>query len=129
MADWIEFSVPVAACVGWYLLVLAALRGLGLRCLYGWGAGITPEKVAAWRRLRRWQFVFINGVLLFALPMLILTMAQRYLDHRLHPDLYPRHNYFGSLVILATFIGGGLLTGFGQWKKVWDHEYDPPQSY
>ena len=129
MTDWIEFSIPVVAFAGSYLIVLIALRVRGLRLLNGWGAEMTAEKVAAWRRLRRWQFVFVNGLLLFTVPMLILTTTQRYLDHRLDPSLYSRHHYFWSLLILAIFIGGGLLSGFAQWKKIWDHKYDLPRSH
>lgn len=125
MADFFEFGVPILVFVGYYLIAATVLRSHGLRLLGNWGTAVTSDKVAAWRKLRRWQYVVIQGLLLLAVPMLLLLMSQRYLGHEFNPA-HVRSHPFGSAAILVIFIAGGLVAGFYSWKKIWDDKYDLP---
>jgi hypothetical protein len=124
MNDLIELGVPVVVFATYQVLLALVLRARGLRPLTYFGS-VTQEKAAAWRRLRRWQFVATAGVLPFTVPMLLLIGMQRYMDWKYETYYVPRHHhYLWDAVILVVFVVGGVWSGLDLWKRIWHHAYD-----
>lgn len=131
MNDLIELGVPFVVFAIYHVLLYLVLRSRGLRPVYF--AFVSQEKAMAWRRLRRWQFVAIEGVLSFTVPMLLLIGLQRYMDWKFESH-YPyyvthhQHHYLWDALILVIFVGTGLWNGMSLWKKIWDQRYGPAQQ-
>jgi hypothetical protein len=126
MADIAEFVIPVLLFVAYYLVAWLILRARGLDI--GWGG--TPRRVAAWRRLGKWQFVAARGVLLYTVPMSVLVLGWRYFDGKhmariLGPYYHPLHHpYIADAVGVSILFAGGIFVGLSAWDKVWDQKYD-----
>src|SRR5437870_4820823 len=118
MTSLTEFGIPILVVFGYYLLLWALLRAFGLRFFLWWST--TPEKVAPYRRLRRWQFIVVEGLLSFPVPMLVYLVASGYIERHYDQHYLPHHHYVGTAITLAILICAGILSGLDQWKKIWD---------
>ena len=119
----IEFGVPVCVVAAYELVLFLVLRSCGLPLFYL--GRVSHEKAVAWRRVRRWQFVILNGILSYTLPMLLCFGVRNYLKLKFDPHYgAPRYDLWSVLIIVAT----GLWIGFSRWKKVWNPAFDLPTS-
>ena len=128
MKDFIEFGVPILLFIACFFLIKALLRAFGLPLL-NWR--MRPALVAPWRRLKKWQFVGLRGILCYSVPIGLLVFSLQYFQRRsmlldYGPYYHPRHLYIANGVALSTLIAGGIWIGLSGWHKIWDHKYDLP---
>ncbi len=117
----IEFGVPVCVFAAYELVLFLILRSCGLPLIYL--GRVSHEKAVAWRRVRRWPFVSVNGILSFTLPMLLYYSVSNYLKLKFDPHYGgPRYDLWTVLLLVAA----GLRIGFSLWKKVWNPAFDLP---
>jgi hypothetical protein len=125
MANISEFAVPVLIFVAYYFVAWVVLRARGLDI--GWGG--RPRRVAAWRRLGKWQFVAARGVLLYTVPVSILVLGWRYFDGKYTARNFgpyhhhPHHPYITGAII-SVLLAAGIFIGLSAWNKVWDQNSD-----
>jgi hypothetical protein len=120
LIEFLPFLVVLVAIV----VARMVLQTLGLPLVPWWNK--TPETVAGWRRLPRWQVVGVRG-LLTTVPVLLWLASWNYVE-RLDPYSAPRHHYLVMTVALILFGGGGILAGISFSKEIWQAKYDLPKS-
>ena len=103
MTSLTEFGIPILVVFGYYLLLWALLRAFGLRFFLWWST--TPEKVAPYRRLRRWQFIVVEGLLSFPVPMLVYLVASGYIERHYDQHYLPLAVLYGmTFLMLITLL-------------------------
>jgi len=131
MKAFVEFGVPILLCLGCFFLIRTLLRAFGLP-LRNWRT--RPELVIPWRRLKKWQFVGVRGIVCYSVPMALLLFSLWYFE-RLSmlqdygPYYHPRHPYIASGIALIMLIAGGIWVGLLGWENIWDRKYDLPTQF
>ena len=115
------FLLPLIGVVVWLALWVFALRLFGLRLFtYYWG--MSTESMAPWRRIGRWRYVFIYGIVMSGAALLVPNLIFDYQDGTL--GLY--HLHLARFIFrLALYFIFGLGVGLSSWKRICDPKFDP----
>jgi len=109
--------------IPWTVLVYSALRLCGIPVEVWPGKGRVATNDIVLRKLGKLRFVFVEGVLLWGVPLFIGFDIAHYLAHRYLGGQFDSRQLIGDLLLWSVL---GSCFGLRTWSKSsrWDFELD-----